>query len=87
VARIYRAAESARRTLRAEGPEILRTNFKSLPRLQTEPNPNDKSGPHVEGRALDIVLLAERDSECAIADGHVARFLAFREEIGWNALI
>jgi hypothetical protein len=87
VATIYRAAESARRTLRAEGPEILTTNFKGLPRLQTQPGPNDKSGPHVEGRALDIVLLAERDSECAIADDLVARFLAFREEIGWNALI
>jgi hypothetical protein len=41
----------------------------------------------VDGRALDIVLIAERDSECSIADDLVSRFLAFREEIGWDALI
>jgi len=87
VATIYRAAQSARRTLRAEGPEILSTILQGLPRLQTQPGDKDKEGPHVEGRAVDIFLLAERDSECSIADDLVARFLAFREEIGWEALI
>ena len=87
MATIFRAAETARRTLRAEGPEILATIFQGLPRLQTQPGKADKSGPHVEGRALDIVLLSERDSECSIADDLVARFLAFRGEIGREALI
>ena len=87
MARIFRAAESTRLTLRAEGPEILGFNFQGLPRLQTQPGEKDKSGPHVDGRALDIVLLAERDSECSIADDLIARFLAFREEIGWDTVI
>ena len=84
---IHRAVLSTRSRLLDEGPNILHTMLRGEPRLQAWPGPNDKSGPHFEGRALDIILLSERDSECSIADQLIECFLKFREEIEWEALI
>jgi hypothetical protein len=84
---IHKAVMSTRSRLWHEGPGILQTQVKGGSRLQAWPGPEDKSGPHVEGRALDIVLLAERDSECSIGDQLVECFLNYREEIEWEALI
>jgi hypothetical protein len=84
---IHTAVLSTISSLRQKGPSILRTNLKGLPRLQAWPGPKDTSGPHFDGRALDIVLLSDRDSECSIADQLVECFLNFRESIEWEALI
>ena len=87
---IHKAVLSLRDTLLREGPLILQTPTRSKggeARLQAWPGPKDTAGPHFEGRALDIVLLSERDSECSIADQLIECFLNYREEIEWEAII
>lgn len=87
---IHRAVLSLRETLLREGPEILKSKTQTVggePRLQAYPGPNDTSGPHVDGRALDILLHSERDSECSIADTLIECFLYYREEMEWETII
>jgi hypothetical protein len=85
---IHKAVLSMRSTLLREGPEILQRNGPDgLPRLQAQPGEKDTSGPHFDGRALDIVLLSDRDSEQSIANSLIQCFLDYREDIEWEALI
>lgn len=84
---IHKAPLSMIAMLKKEGPDILRTSYRGLPRLQPYPGPTDKAGPHVEGRALDIVLLGEREAECSIADSLIECFLNQRDFIEWELMI
>jgi hypothetical protein len=81
--------------LREHGPSILSTNYKDagakvmLPRLQGPAGPHkiDDHDPHKEGRAIDIILFANVESERQVADELVDVFLTVREKMKWLALI
>ena len=80
--------------LREHGPPILNTTYKDvaakkhLPRLQG-PAGSHKSGndPHIEGRAIDIILFANIDNERKCADELVDVFLTVREKMKWLAVV
>jgi len=85
---IHRAPWAMRRILLDSGPPILKTlTVTKEARLQTQPGPGDKSGPHFEGRALDIFLFATRPSEHEIGENLVEFFLHRQDEIKWDTLI
>ena len=80
--------------LRDHGPAILNTTYKdvaakkNLPRLQGPGGPHKTStDPHVQGRAIDIILFATIDSERMVADELVDVFLTVREKMKWLALV
>ena len=80
--------------LREHGPSILNTTYKdvaakvNLPRLQG-PAGSHKSGndPHIQGRAIDIILFANIESERKVADELVDVFLTVREKMKWLAVV
>ena len=80
--------------LREHGPSILNTTYrdvaakKDLPRLQG-PAGSHKSGndPHIEGRAIDIILFANIENERKCADELVDVFLTVREKMKWLAVV
>jgi hypothetical protein len=81
--------------LRQYGPSILNTTYrdvaakKDLPRLQgpAGSHKTDSHDPHIEGRAIDIVLFATIEHERQIADEIVDVFLTVREKMKWLAVI
>ncbi len=81
--------------LRDHGPSILSTPYrdvaakKDLPRLQgpAGPHKTDDHDPHREGRAIDIILFANIESERRVADELVDVFLKVREKMKWLAVI
>jgi hypothetical protein len=81
--------------LRQFGPSILNTNYrdvaakKDLPRLQgpAGSHKTDSHDPHIEGRAIDIILFANIENERQVADKLVEVFLAVRDKMKWLALI
>ena len=80
--------------LRDHGPAILKTTYMdqgakvNLPRLQG-PAGSHKSGndPHIQGRAIDIILFATIESERKVADELVDVFLTVREKMKWLAVV
>jgi hypothetical protein len=80
--------------LREHGPAILNTTYrdvaakKDLPRLQG-PAGSHKSGndPHIQGRAIDIILFANIENERVVADKLVDVFLTVREQMKWLAVV
>lgn len=80
--------------LREHGPAILNTTYKDvaakkdLPRLQG-PAGSHKSGndPHIQGRAIDIILFANIENERKVADELVDVFLTVREKMKWLAVV
>jgi hypothetical protein len=80
--------------LREHGPAILNTTYKdvaakaNLPRLQGPGGPH-KSGndPHIQGRAIDIILFANIENERRCADELVDVFLTVREKMKWLAVV
>ena len=80
--------------LREYGPPILNTTYKDvaakkqLPRLQG-PAGSHKSGndPHIQGRAIDIILFANIENERKCADEIVDVFLTVREKMKWLAVV
>jgi hypothetical protein len=61
----------------------------NLPRLQgpAGSHKTDSHDPHIEGRAIDIILFANIESERQVADRLVDVFLTVREKMKWLALI
>jgi hypothetical protein len=85
---IFKAAWGMRRILIDSGPPILKTLSRTKEaRLQTQPAPKDTSGPHIEGRALDILLFAEVPVERDIGEQLVEFFLYRQDVIRWDTLI
>lgn len=86
---IFRAAGGLRRILWDSGPPILKTltAVGQEARLQLQPGPDDKSGPHFEGRALDIMLHAERANEFEIGENLREFLLNRQDEIRWSLII
>jgi hypothetical protein len=69
-------------------------NGKAYPRLQSAPGDHSKNpdykpaaDPHVDGRALDIILFASELKEKIIAENIFAMFNAFKEELRWASII
>lgn len=69
-------------------------NGQSLPRLQAAPKDHSKEpnykpavDPHVDGRALDIILFAHELKEKTIAENIFAMFNAYKQEMRWAAII
>ena len=85
--------------LREKGPSILREQYweKYVPkgekpgwkdRLQAAPGPHKSGGDaHIAGRALDIVLFADKPNERMIAERIVSAFLNVREEMKWISVV
>ena len=81
--------------LKQYGPPILNTNYRDvaakadLPRVQgpAGSHKTDSHDPHIEGRAIDIILFATIENERVIADKLVEVFLSVREKMKWLALI
>ena len=81
--------------LRDHGPAILSTTYKdgaakaSLPRLQGPAGSHKTAStdPHIQGRAIDIILFATIESERKVADELVDVFLTVREKMKWLAVI
>jgi hypothetical protein len=84
-----KAVEMTVLALRGAGPSILKSQFGGLPRLQAAPDDKHVGAkdPHVGGRALDIILLADRDYERLFADMIVEVFLEMRDDMRWGAVI
>ena len=78
--------------LRDHGPSILSTTYKDvaakvqLPRLQgpAGSHKTDSNDPHIQGRAIDIILFGNIESERKVAD---ELFLTVREKMKWLAVI
>lgn len=92
------AIEELKLTLMGTIPFLAGTygegNGKSLPRLQSaagdhSKNPDYKPAkdPHVDGRALDIILFATNPKEKIIGENIFAMFHAYKEEMNWTAII
>ncbi len=81
--------------LREHGPPILNTTYKdagakiNLPRLQgpAGSHKTDSNDPHIQGRAIDIILFANIENERRCADQIVDVFLTVREKMKWLAVI
>lgn len=81
--------------LRNHGPAILNTNYKDagakvmLPRLQGPAGSHKTAStdPHIQGRAIDIILFATVEAERNVADELVDVFLTVREKMKWLAVI
>jgi len=81
--------------LSQHGPLIIRGKYydlaakKELPRLQgpAGTHKTDDHDPHKEGRAIDIILFANKDNERVVADALVEVFLKVREKMKWSAVI
>ncbi len=60
----------------------------SLPRLRG-PAGSHKCGndPHIQGRAIDIILFANIENERKVADELVDVFLTVREKMKWLAVV
>lgn len=88
------AVNTGIRILRDHGPLILNTTYKDvaakkdLPRLQG-PAGSHKGGndPHIQGRAIDIILFANIENERKCADEIVDVFLTVREQMRWLAVV
>ena len=81
--------------LREHGPSILNTTYKDvaakkdLPRLQgpAGSHKTDSNDPHIQGRAIDIILFGTIESERKVADELVDVFLTVREKMKWLTVI
>lgn len=87
------------KVLREKGPDIIRVQYyeANVPkgetagyrdRLQSAAGPH-KSGadPHIAGRALDIILFADKPNELIVGNRIVSAFLNLREEMKWVSVI
>jgi hypothetical protein len=85
--------------IRDNGPDIIREQYweKYVPagekpgwrdRLQSAAGPHKSGGdPHIAGRALDIILFADKPNERRVAERIVNAFLNLREQMKWISVI
>ena len=93
------AINNTEKIIRENGPSIVREQYweKYVPkgqepgwkdRLQSAAGPHKSGGdPHLAGRALDIVLFADKPNERLVAERIVSAFLNLREQMKWISVI
>ena len=87
------------RVIRENGPDIIRSQYfeTNVPkgekpgfrdRLQSAAGPHKSGGdPHIAGRALDIILFADKPNEMLVANRIVSAFLNLREQMKWISVV
>lgn len=93
------AVNTTERIIRESGPDLIRSQYyeTNVPkgqepgwrdRLQSAAGPH-KTGddPHIAGRALDIILFADKPNELQTANRIVSAFLNLREQMKWVSVI
>lgn len=90
---------STEKVIRENGPDIIRSQYWEdhvskgtqpgwKDRLQSAAGPHKSGGdPHIAGRALDIILFADKTNERLVAERIVSAFLNLREQMKWISVI
>ena len=93
------AVTNTEKVIRGNGPDIVRSPYweANVPkgenpgfrdRLQSAAGPHKSGGdPHIAGRALDIILFADKTNERLVAERIVGAFLNLREQMKWSSVI
>jgi hypothetical protein len=85
----YRAATITAQALREFGPPVLKTKWNGEERLQLSPDSRHQgeTDPHKTGRAIDIVLDAQRPTEKMEGEILVQAFIDLSADMQWQYLI